>query len=77
MIYVFRFETLNHRQIHPYCVEVPLPTTFHYKDIFNDTAIHSFPGDKLNMAPEEFWENPSEPHYEEEDIEFIPNKDPT
>ncbi|XP_033748338.1 SRR1-like protein isoform X2 [Pecten maximus] len=62
------------QRLYPYCTEVPLPTTFKFTDIFNDTAIHSFPANKLRNAPEEFWDSPSEPRYEEEDVEFISNK---
>ncbi|XP_069128622.1 LOW QUALITY PROTEIN: SRR1-like protein [Argopecten irradians] len=60
--------------IYPYCTEVPLPTTFRFTDIFNDTAIHSFRANQLENAPEGFWESPPEPCYEEEDVEFIANK---
>ncbi|XP_021349914.1 SRR1-like protein isoform X2 [Mizuhopecten yessoensis] len=65
------------QRLHPYCTEVPLPTTFKFTDIFNDTSIHSFPANKLQNAPEELWDSPSEPHYEDDDVEFISNKLPT
>ncbi|XP_060075624.1 SRR1-like protein [Ylistrum balloti] len=62
------------QHLHPYCTELPLPTTFKFTDIFNDTSIHLFPTDKLKMAPEDLWDSPPEPRYEESDVEFIPNK---
>lgn len=60
-------------KILPYTVELPIINTFKYFDVFNDTAIHVFPVQKLNLIPEDFWNNCVEPQYTPESVEFITN----
>uniref|UniRef100_A0A1B0CCU9 SRR1-like domain-containing protein n=1 Tax=Lutzomyia longipalpis TaxID=7200 RepID=A0A1B0CCU9_LUTLO len=35
--------------------EIPLENNFIYTDVFNDTSIHVFPRDKLEVVPEVLW----------------------
>lgn len=56
-----------------YTVELPIINTFKYYDVFNDTAIHIFPFQKLKLIPEDFWNNCSEPVYDSDNTEFITN----
>ncbi|KAK9887193.1 hypothetical protein WA026_021034 [Henosepilachna vigintioctopunctata] len=58
-------------KIYPYTVELAIANTFKFYDIFNDTAIHIFPQNRLNLLPIDFWKFQSEPRYTEEDCEFI------
>lgn len=55
-------------RICPYTLELPVINSFKYFEIFNDTAVHFFP--KLNMLPQDLWEQCIEPVYLE-DVEFI------
>ncbi|KAL5016165.1 hypothetical protein ScPMuIL_005754 [Solemya velum] len=60
--------------IQPYTSEVMLPQTYRLKDVFNDTAIHTFPSAKLQSCPDGFWSDKRKPEYDSEDVEFISNK---
>lgn len=60
--------------IFPYTEELEIDNCFRYKDIFNDTAIHIFPQEKLSCAPESFWNLCEEPKYSEDNTEFIVQK---
>uniref|UniRef100_V9KVB6 SRR1-like protein n=1 Tax=Callorhinchus milii TaxID=7868 RepID=V9KVB6_CALMI len=54
--------------------ECALPASSRYMDVFNDTSLHHFPRDKLNVKPPVFWDVPAEPTYQEcEDLEIIRN----
>lgn len=55
-------------KICPYTLELPVINSFKYFEIFNDTAVHFFP--KLNMIPQDLWDNCVEPVYLE-DVEFV------
>lgn len=58
-------------KIQPYTKEQALENHFKFTDIFNDTAIHTFPKEKLEKLDQEFWcENLDEPIYLES-IELI------
>lgn len=61
-------------KIAPYVVELAVINNFKYYDIFNDTAIHIFPSNDIILISEEFWESKSEPHYSDDDIEFVTSK---
>ncbi|XP_049872795.1 SRR1-like protein isoform X1 [Pectinophora gossypiella] len=56
--------------IYPHCTEIPLKNNFKFTDIFNDTAIHYFPEDKLEKLNSEFWIKGDKPQYENSE-EFI------
>lgn len=58
-------------KILPHTCEVAIINEFRFYEIFNDTAIHIFPLDKLLLLPEDFWLDCDEPKYSTEDIEFI------
>nr|XP_020852155.1 SRR1-like protein isoform X2 [Phascolarctos cinereus]XP_020852156.1 SRR1-like protein isoform X2 [Phascolarctos cinereus] len=52
--------------------EIEFPQTLHYMDIFNDTAFHWFPLQKLKELPSETWTIQEEPHYSKsEELEII------
>lgn len=55
-------------KICPYTLELPVINSFKYFEIFNDTAVHFFP--KLNMIPQDLWDQCTEPIYLE-DVEFV------
>lgn len=57
--------------ISPYVVELAVINSFKFYEIFNDTAIHVFPLDKLSLISKDFWKLTPEPKYTEDDIEFI------
>lgn len=57
-------------KICPYTLELPVINSFKYFEIFNDTAVHFFP--KINMIPQDLWDQCAEPMYLE-DVEFITN----
>ncbi|KAJ8320301.1 hypothetical protein KUTeg_001888 [Tegillarca granosa] len=65
---------LHKMVIEPYVEETMLPDNFIYNDVFNDTAVVTFPQRLLNAAPQELWDNCTEPQYSDDDLEFIPNK---
>lgn len=51
-------------KIHPFTSEIELRNNFKYTDIFNDTALHTFPSENLKALPESFWnEYITEPVY--------------
>ncbi|XP_027719162.1 SRR1-like protein [Vombatus ursinus] len=55
--------------------EIEFPQTLHYMDIFNDTAIHWFPLQKLKELPSEMWTIQKEPNYSKsEELEIIRNQ---
>ncbi|XP_068937770.1 SRR1-like protein [Petaurus breviceps papuanus] len=55
--------------------EIEFPQTLPYMDIFNDTAIHWFPLQKLKELPSEIWTIREEPEYSEgEELEIIRNQ---
>ncbi|PSN50669.1 SRR1-like protein [Blattella germanica] len=58
-------------KIQPHTKEFSIINSFKYTDIFNDSAIHIFPQDKLAALPDVFWNSHKEPKYPEGDIEFI------
>lgn len=71
-----RFLRLNAHyliEIAPYVTEETLENNFKFTDIFNDTSIHYFQAEKLNLIPPEFWLDNKEPTYEKEDLEFVKN----
>ncbi|XP_043831804.1 SRR1-like protein [Dromiciops gliroides] len=52
--------------------EIEFPQTIQYMDVFNDTAIHWFPLQKLKELPSKVWAFPEEPDYSEgEELEII------
>ncbi|XP_018420131.1 PREDICTED: SRR1-like protein [Nanorana parkeri] len=54
--------------------ETAFPECPEYSDIFNDTSIHSFPLAKLQTFPEDLWQLPEEPQYQEsDDLEIVRN----
>ncbi|CAH0399686.1 unnamed protein product [Chilo suppressalis] len=57
-------------KIHPYTHESVLVNNFKYTDIFNDTSLHSFPKEKLDLVSKDFWNKGSKPLYEDTE-EFI------
>ncbi|RZB38640.1 SRR1-like protein, partial [Asbolus verrucosus] len=52
----------------PHVVELAVINTFKFYEIFNDTAIHIFPWNKLKLLSDDFWSLNSEPNYSDEDI---------
>lgn len=50
------------------------PSVPQYSEIFNDTAIHWFPSQKLQGLDSETWLLRDEPVYESEDVEIIRNQ---
>lgn len=58
-------------QILPHTKEQPFTVPEKYEDVFSDTSIHSFPMQHLQEVNREFWENCSEPVYDQEDVEII------
>nr|XP_006213636.1 SRR1-like protein isoform X1 [Vicugna pacos] len=55
--------------------ELEFPQTSQYMDIFNDTAVHWFPVQKLVQLPTDTWASREEPDYQDcEDLEIIRNK---
>lgn len=60
-------------EINPYVNESEIENNFRFSDIFNDFSLHTFPSDKLSIAPASVWENHIQPSYAEEDLELIPN----
>lgn len=57
--------------IEPYCHETVLENCFKFTDTFNDTAVHTFPGEQLSKLPNTFWtEAITEPTYSD-NIELI------
>lgn len=59
-------------KISPYMTELAVINSFKFYEVFNDTAIHIFPLNNIILISEDFWEN-KEPHYSDDDIEFITN----
>lgn len=60
--------------ISPHVVELAVINNFKYYDIFNDTAIHIFPIQDISLISDDFWKLNKEPHYSDDDIEFITKK---
>lgn len=56
----------------PHTLELAVINSFKYFDVFNDTAIHIFPLNKISLLSTDFWENREEPSYND-NIEFIKN----
>ncbi|KAJ7309882.1 hypothetical protein JRQ81_007958 [Phrynocephalus forsythii] len=55
--------------------EAALPSHPQYLDVFNDTSVHCFPLDRLRDLPQEVWECPEEPFYQDDNqLEIIRNK---
>ncbi|XP_060525836.1 SRR1-like protein [Cylas formicarius] len=65
-------------RICPYVLELAVINSFKYYEVFNDTAVHFFPWNRLKLISEDFWERNPEPAYDLTDLEFItkelPNK---
>lgn len=57
--------------ISPYVEELAVINNFKFYDIFNDTAIHIFPPNKINLVSDDIWKSNKEPTYTESDAEFI------
>ncbi|XP_045880732.1 SRR1-like protein [Meles meles] len=56
--------------------ELELPETSQYTDVFNDTSIHWFPVQKLQLLPTDTWAFREEPDYQDcENLEIIRNKE--
>lgn len=67
---------LNHQgefitNISPHVVELAIINSFKFFEIFNDTAIHIFPWLNLGILSNDFWHFSQEPHYSDDDVEFI------
>lgn len=60
----------------PHTTELTIINEFKYFDVFSDTSIHVFPINKLNLLPEDFWDNCIEPEYDTDDLEFITDNSP-
>nr|CAG4641272.1 EOG090X0FII [Eulimnadia texana] len=45
--------------------EKEIKNSFRFKDIFNDTSVHTFPSVNLNSCTADFWESREEPTYSE------------
>ncbi|XP_017783321.1 PREDICTED: SRR1-like protein [Nicrophorus vespilloides] len=60
-------------KISPYMVELAIINSFKYYDMFNDTSLHIFPIDKLQLVSSEFWSDKEEPKYIS-DVEYIVKK---
>jgi len=58
-------------KINLYTTEIPLENSFRYDDIFNGSSIHVFLAENLTKVPENFWNLPEEPNYQEENCEFV------
>lgn len=59
------------------CEERPLPCPPHLLDVFNDTAVISFPSGSLAKLPQSTWTEPAEPRYEHcPDLEIVRRGDP-
>ncbi|XP_066141675.1 SRR1-like protein [Euwallacea fornicatus] len=58
-------------KILPYVLELAFVNNFKFFEVFNDTSIHIFLMEKLNLLTEEFWIEHMEPEYSDSDIEFI------
>lgn len=56
----------------PHTLELAVINSFKYYDVFNDTAIHMFPVNRLSLISEDFWRNRDEPNYLD-DSEFVTN----
>ncbi|XP_066932025.1 SRR1-like protein [Clytia hemisphaerica] len=59
----------------PFTKETSITNSYHFNDVFNDTAIHVFPDDLLRKADSSFWENVKEPESNHEDVEIISKKE--
>ena len=64
-------------QILPYLMETPVPNTFYHSDIFNDSAIHWFPTEKLASVPQALWRDNDEPVYDANDPEIVTTSERT
>ncbi|XP_039627685.1 SRR1-like protein [Polypterus senegalus] len=52
--------------------EALVPVTPRYQDVFNDTAFHWFPLERLQSLPQDLWDSQLQPNYEDEtDLEII------
>lgn len=60
-------------EINPITTEIELENCYRFKDIFNDFSIHTFPSDKLDNIPSDFWTDQKEPIYPSEELEFVKN----
>lgn len=61
-------------QIIPHTIEHKVSNSFHYDDIFNDTAMHTFPKTCLHDVPCEIWLHNEEPLTVENDTEIVRKK---
>ncbi|KAL5477105.1 hypothetical protein EMCRGX_G023850 [Ephydatia muelleri] len=55
----------------PYCCEVPLPCSFPFPNVLNDTSIHIFPMQRLAQVPSHVWTNCSQPVVDPNDPEIV------
>ena len=62
-------------QVIPYTKETLITNSYHFDDVFNDTAIHVFPEDLLHRADSTFWKDAPEPVSNPEDVEIISKKE--
>lgn len=58
-------------KICPYVLELGIVNSFKLFEVFNDTSIHFFPLNRINILPGDFWEEQQEPEYSDNDVEFI------
>nr|XP_008197568.1 PREDICTED: SRR1-like protein [Tribolium castaneum] len=58
-------------KIFPHVLELAVINSFKFFEIFNDTAIHIFPWNKIKLLSGDFWEIGPEPNYDDDDIEFV------
>ncbi|XP_020505579.2 SRR1-like protein [Labrus bergylta] len=62
----------------PVCEETQLPCPARLIDIFNDTAVITFPNSGLNRLPQSTWVEPPEPQYQHcTDLEIIRRETPS
>ncbi|XP_044262199.1 SRR1-like protein [Tribolium madens] len=57
--------------IFPHVLELAVINSFRFFEIFNDTAIHIFPWNKIKLLSDDFWEVGAEPSYDDDDVEFV------
>lgn len=67
----FKEESWYISAILPYCHEIPLPSTFPFPNVLNDTSIHIFPMQRLLQIPSHVWTNCSQPAADPNDPEIV------
>ncbi|KAG2471389.1 SRR1L protein, partial [Polypterus senegalus] len=68
----YRMNVLPENEILSVVDEALVPVTPRYQDVFNDTAFHWFPLERLQSLPQDLWDSQLQPNYEDEtDLEII------